>query len=50
MRLSVITVNWNSRDDLETCLRSLAAQTHDDLEVIVVDNGSHDGSAAMVRE
>jgi len=50
MRLSVITVNWNSRDDLEVCLRSLAKQTHDDLEVIVVDNGSHDGSAAMVRE
>jgi GT2 family glycosyltransferase len=50
MRLSVITVNWNSREDLATCLRSLARQTHQDLEVIVVDNGSADGSAAMVRE
>jgi GT2 family glycosyltransferase len=49
MRLTVITVNWNSRDDLEKCLRSLAAQTYQDLEIIVVDNGSADGSVAMVR-
>src|SRR5579862_1453977 len=50
MRLSVVVVNWNSRDDLDACLRSVAAQTHADVEIIVVDNGSDDGSGAMVRE
>lgn len=50
MRLSVVIVNWNSREDLEGCLLSLREQTHRDLEVIVVDNGSKDGSAEMVRE
>jgi GT2 family glycosyltransferase len=50
MRLSVVLVNWNSRDDTAACLASLAAQTHEDLDVIVIDNGSEDGSAAMVRE
>jgi GT2 family glycosyltransferase len=50
MRLSVVIVNWNSRDDLAECLDSMCAQTHRDLEVIVVDNGSHDGSVEMVRE
>ena len=48
MRLSVVIVNWNSHDDLGACLASLAAQSHRDLEVIVVDNGSNDGSAEMV--
>ena len=48
MRLAVVIVNWNSREDLRTCLASLHTQTHHDLEVIVVDNGSTDGSAAMV--
>ncbi len=49
MRISVLIVNWNTRDDLEACLASLAAQPAP-LEVIVVDNASADGSAAMVRE
>jgi hypothetical protein len=48
MRLSVVIVNWNSRDDLRACLDSLKSQTHPDLEIIVVDNGSSDGSAEMV--
>lgn len=46
--LSVIIVNWNSRDDLRACLMSLRAQSHCPLEIIVVDNGSSDGSAEMV--
>jgi GT2 family glycosyltransferase len=50
MRLSVVIVNWNSRQDLIACLQSLSAQTHQDLEIVVVDNGSTDGSAAAVRE
>jgi GT2 family glycosyltransferase len=48
MLLSVIIVNWNSRDDLRACLESLGHQTCRDFEVVVVDNGSADGSADMV--
>jgi GT2 family glycosyltransferase len=48
MRLSVVIVNWNSRDDLGACLSSLRAQSHQDLQVIVVDNGSTDGSVEML--
>src|SRR5258708_8046612 len=43
MLLSVVVVNWNSRDDVHACLESLRAQTHPELEVIVVDNGLVDG-------
>jgi GT2 family glycosyltransferase len=49
MLLSVVTVNWNSRDDLAACLASLEQQSHGDLEVLVVDNGSTDGSVELVR-
>jgi GT2 family glycosyltransferase len=49
MRLSVVTVNWNSCDDLAACLASLEGQSYRDVEVIVVDNGSTDGSVEMVR-
>lgn len=48
-RVSVIVVNWNRRDLLRSCLESLAAQTCADLEVILVDNGSSDGSAEMAE-
>ncbi len=47
-KISVIVVNWNRRQLLEACLRSLAAQTHSSFEVVVVDNGSTDDSAEAV--
>lgn len=47
-RVSVIVVSWNSRGFLVDCLRSVEAQTHGDVETIVVDNGSTDGSADLV--
>ncbi len=48
--LSVIIVSYNTRDLLRNCLRSLRASQGVDLEIIVVDNASADGSAAMVRD
>ena len=47
--VSVIIVNWNTREMTLECLRSLYAQTvTTDFEVLLVDNGSHDGSAAAI--
>jgi GT2 family glycosyltransferase len=49
--LSVVIVNWNTREFLSRCLRSVYDSTLDlDFEVIVVDNGSTDGSQEMVRQ
>ena len=42
--VSVIVVNLNRRDLVERCLESLWRQTFTDFEVVVVDNGSIDGS------
>jgi len=48
--LSVIIVNWNVRDLLRRCLHSILANLPAcQLEIIVVDNGSTDGSPEMVR-
>lgn len=49
--VSVIIVNWNTRDILRNCLTSVYAQTETMVfEVIVIDNASSDGSAAMVKQ
>lgn len=48
-RLSVITLNWNRREDLREVIRSIEAQTYAQKEIIVVDNGSTDGSVEMLR-
>ena len=40
---------FNNEDDLADCLDSIAAQSFADLEVIMVDDGSADGSAGIAR-
>jgi len=49
--LSIIVVNWNTRDLLRNCLRSVY-ETVTDLcyEIIVVDNASTDGSLEMLEK
>jgi GT2 family glycosyltransferase len=47
--VSVIVVNWNGREYLGECLESLRSQTLLDFEVIVVDNGSTDGSVEYME-
>ncbi len=40
--ISIILLTWNSAAYLPRCLASLCAQTYQDFEVIIVDNGSSD--------
>ncbi len=49
-RLTVVIVNWNGRHLLDECLGSLLSNGYDPLDIILVDNGSQDGSAAWVRD
>ncbi len=46
----IVIVNWNGRRLLETCLPAVAAQTYASFEVVVMDNGSTDGSAEWLGE
>lgn len=49
MGLSVIIVNWNGLRYLQECLDSLVLQLPPDAELIVVDNGSTDGSVDFLQ-
>src|SRR5438094_9967144 len=48
--VSAIIVNWNGKHLLSECLDALRVQTRPADEVLVVDNGSIDGSQAMLRD
>jgi GT2 family glycosyltransferase len=48
--VSVIIPNWNGKSVIRDCLTSLQRLTYPNYEVIVVDNGSTDGSVKMIRE
>lgn len=47
--VSIIIVNWNGKDWLQKCLPSLRKQSYKNIEILVVDNGSTDGSMAWVK-
>ena len=50
MKISVITVCFNSAETIADTLKSIVNQTHEDIEQIVVDGGSNDSSLALVRD
>ena len=50
MKLSIITINYNNAEGLRKTLASVAAQTYCDIEHIIIDGGSTDGSVEVIRE
>ena len=48
--ISVIVVNWNGKHFLADCFDSLRKQNYPSFSVILVDNGSVDGSADFVSQ
>lgn len=50
MKISIITVCFNSEKTISDTMRSVATQTHQDLEHIIIDGASQDNTLAVVRE
>jgi glycosyltransferase involved in cell wall biosynthesis len=50
MKVSIIVPAYNSEKYIRQCLDSIEKQTHKDLDVIVVDNESTDGTVAIIDE
>lgn len=49
-RVIIIILNWNGKDITADCLGSLCAVTYPNFGILLVDNGSEDGSVAFLRE
>ena len=47
--ISIIVLTCNGKEHLEECISALRKQTYSRTEIILVDNGSRDGSAEFVR-
>ena len=50
IKLSIITINYNNADGLRNTLASVAAQTYRDIEHVIVDAASTDGSVNIIKE
>ena len=50
LKISIVVLNWNGMKDTLACLESLKKLSYSLHEIIVVDNGSTDGSVPAIRE
>ena len=48
--VSAVIVTWNSKRYISRCLDALSAQTHQDFEIVIIDNGSTDGRVLQLQE
>lgn len=50
MKVTLITVTLNSENFLEDCIRSVIRQDHTDIEHIIIDGKSTDGTLAIIHK
>ena len=50
MKISIITVCYQNRDGLEKTIKSVMEQDYDQIEFIVIDGGSDDGSKELISD
>lgn len=49
-KVAIVVLNWNGHKDTIECVESLKKTTCPDYEILIVDNGSSDGSEAILRK
>lgn len=50
MKLSIITINYNNREGLQRTIDSVICQTWKNIEWIIIDGGSTDGSKELIEK
>ena len=48
--VSIIIVTWNRREDVLETVQSIFEQSYKNFEIVVVDNGSSDGTVEALRQ
>jgi GT2 family glycosyltransferase len=48
--VTIVLLNWNSWKDTVECIESCRKLSYPDFQILIVDNGSSDGSEALLRE
>ena len=49
MKISIVTVCYNSEDTIHKCIESISSQTYQNIEHIIIDGGSSDSTLDIVR-
>ena len=49
MNISIITVVWNNKDIIKDAIDSVLNQTYEDIEYIIIDGASNDGTVEVVQ-
>lgn len=49
MKISIITAVYNNRDEIEIAINSVLSQTYKNIEYIIVDGGSTDGTVEIIN-
>lgn len=50
MKISIITVCFNSRSTIEDTIQSISSQNYQDIEYIIIDGSSNDGTVSLIKE
>ena len=50
LKLSIITINLNNIKGLQKTMQSVVSQTFQDMEWIVIDGASNDGSRELIKK
>lgn len=50
VKLSIITINFNNFNGLDKTIKSVVSQNSNDFEYIIIDGGSTDGSAEVIKQ
>ncbi len=49
MKISIITAVYNNKEHIESCINSITSQTYKDIEYIIIDGGSTDGTVETIK-